>query len=37
MNGGFKCVECGENDVDDEDDICDECFVNEDEGEEDDE
>ena len=22
----FKCVECGENEVDDEGDICDECF-----------
>lgn len=21
----FKCVECGENEVDDEDDICDKC------------
>lgn len=27
MNGGFKCVECGFEDVDDEDDICDECAL----------
>lgn len=31
----FKCVECGENEVDDEDDICDECAL--DYGEEDEE
>lgn len=23
----FTCVECGENEVDDEDDICDECTM----------
>lgn len=23
----FKCVECGENEVDDEDDTCDECLM----------
>lgn len=24
---GFKCVECGVNDVDDEDDMCDDCMI----------
>lgn len=27
MSEKFKCVECGENEVDDEDDICDECLM----------
>ncbi len=26
MNGPFKCVECGENEVDDEDDVCEDCW-----------
>jgi len=26
----FKCVECGVNDVEHEDDVCDECFYAED-------
>ncbi len=25
----FKCVECGVNDVEDKDDLCDECFYDE--------
>lgn len=25
MSAKFKCVECGENEVDNEDDVCDEC------------
>ena len=29
----FKCVECGINDVDDEDGICDDCFYDVDENE----
>lgn len=33
----FKCVECGETEVDDEDDICDECALEEDDTEEDEE
>lgn len=35
MADKFKCVECGINDVDDEDDICEDCWEaeNEDEGE----
>lgn len=28
MSDKFKCVECGEVDVDDEDDMCEECFDN---------
>lgn len=27
MTKKFKCVECGENEVDDEDDTCDECLM----------
>ncbi len=33
----FKCVECGENEVVDEDDICDECALGYEDGEEDEE
>lgn len=41
MTGPFKCQECGENDVEEDCDICDECFYDEeneedeDDGEED--
>ena len=28
----FKCVECGENEIDNEDDICEECFMKDDNG-----
>lgn len=27
MSDKFKCVECGQNEVDAEDDICDECLA----------
>lgn len=34
----FKCIECGQNDVDHEDDVCDDCWEAEnEEGEEDEE
>jgi NMD protein affecting ribosome stability and mRNA decay len=31
MTEPFKCVECGQNEVEDEDDLCDECFFEVDE------
>lgn len=37
MTDKFKCIECGEAEVDDEDDICEECWDLENEDEEDDE
>lgn len=30
----FKCIECGEAEVDDEDDMCNACFYDEDEEDE---
>lgn len=27
MTEKFKCIECGENEVDDEDDMCDDCVL----------
>ena len=33
----FKCVECGENEVDDEDDVCEACWEAENEDSEEDE
>ncbi len=37
MTDKFKCVECGENYVDHEDDMCDECFYDYNEEEDDEE
>lgn len=34
MADKFKCVECGENDVDDEDDVCEQCWQEGENGEE---
>ena len=37
MTDKFKCIECGDNEVDDECDICDDCLYNEEDEIEDDE
>lgn len=33
----FKCIECGENEVEDEDDVCEECWEAEEDEDEDEE
>lgn len=37
MPSAFKCVECGVNEVEHEDDVCDECAADYEDNEEDDE
>lgn len=37
MTDKFKCVECGQNEVDDEDDVCEDCWEAENEEMEDEE